>query len=348
MNKLQFNWPLILFAVFILGPMFGRFLLPIMIIAGAIFFIKQKFPDLFQNNLEKIKNNTQNNMNNSRQTIDISLDGMKNKAKIIAAMVVGAALLASSIKIVEAGNTGVYSLFGKVKDTELSSGLHFINPFARVTPMSVRTSEYTMSVAQNEGRKDSADTITSLTKEGLNVDLDITVLYHLNEESASDIYRNLGLGYEATIIRPEIRNAIREVIALYEAKDIYSEKRGEASSKIKDLLASKLDPRGIAIEDVLLRNVTLPANLAEAIEAKLQAEQEAQRYDFVLDREKKEKERKIIEAEGQMESQKIITESLTTNYLYYLYVTGLKEREGTIYVPTSGSTGLPLFKGIGN
>ena len=100
-------------------------------------------------------------------------------------------------------------------------------------------------------------------------------------------------------------------------------------------------------QKVLLRNVALPANLANAIQEKLQAEQEAEKYDFILDREKKEKERKIIEAEGQRDSQQIINQSLTQNYLYYLYIKDLKDRQGTIYVPTSPSTGMPLFRELG-
>ncbi|MFH1661543.1 MAG: prohibitin family protein [Candidatus Falkowbacteria bacterium] len=256
-------------------------------------------------------------------------------------------LFAASIIIVEAGETGVYSLFGKVKDNELKSGFHLVIPLAKVTKMSIRTEEYTMSIAQGEGKKYSADAITSLTKEGLSVDLDMTVLYKLEEEKASDVYRELGLNFDEKIIRPTIRTSIRDVIAQYEAKDIYSEKREEAAFKIADNLKAVLDPRGIIIESVLLRNVALPTNLANAIQEKLQAEQEAEKYDFILAKEKKEKERKIIEAEGQQEAQKIINQSLTANYLYYLYINQLKDREGTIYVPTGADSGMPLFRNIG-
>ena len=119
------------------------------------------------------------------------------------------------------------------------------------------------------------------------------------------------------------------------------------SQNINDKLKENLEPRGIVLEQVLLRNVQLPANLANSIQEKLQAEQEAQKYDFILQKEEKEKERKIIEAEGQAESQKIINRSLTNNYLYYRYISELKDREGTIYVPTSASTGMPLFRDIG-
>ena len=214
--------------------------------------------------------------------------------------------------------------------------------------MSIRTEEYTMSIATKEGKNLGDDSILALTKEGLSVALDITTLYRLNEESASEIYKTIGLNYEEKIIRPEIRSSIREVIARYEAKDIYSEKRQEAAKGILDSLKLKLEPRGIVVEDLLLRNVSLPADLAQSIQEKLQAEQEAEKYDFLLDRERKEKERKIIEAEGQRDAQKIISDSLTENYLYYSYINQLKDRQGTIYVPTSPTTGMPLFRNLGD
>lgn len=247
--------------------------------------------------------------------------------------------------VVGAGETGVRSLFGKVMDEELSSGFHLKNPFVKVTKIDIRTNDYTMSVAQGEGQRVGADAITTLTKEGLSVDLDITVLYHLIEEKASDVYRDLGLSYEETILRPQIRSVIREVVANYNVKDIYSDKRQEVAGEIEQKLKEKMDPRGIALEEVLLRHVDLPANLANSIQQKLQAEQESERYDFVLQKEQKEAERKRIEAEGQRDAQKIINESLSDRYLEYLYINSLKDREGTIYVPT-GSNGLPIFKGL--
>lgn len=256
-------------------------------------------------------------------------------------------ILFSSIVIVDAGRTGVYSLFGKVGDDELSSGIHLINPLAKVEMMSVRTEQYTMSKVATEGQKPSDDSIASLTKEGLSVELDITMLYRVNESQASDLYREVGVNFEEKIIRPEIRSVIREVIAQYEAKDIYSDKRQEAAQMIFNLMAEKLALRGVVLEDVLLRNVELPKNLATAIQEKLASEQESQRYDFVLQKESKEAERKTIEAKGQRDAQQIINESLSDRYLNYLYIKELKDRQGTIYVPTSPTTGIPLFKGIG-
>lgn len=261
-------------------------------------------------------------------------------------IILGIILLLNSLVVIPAGFTGVFELFGKVSDSELSSGLRIINPLGKVTNMSIRTEEYTMSIAYGEGNRSQADAITALTKEGLAVDLDITVLYHLKEEQAAEVYRTIGLNYDEKIIRPAIRSTIRGVIAEYEAKAIYSEKREEAAEKILEILKTDLDTRGITAETVLLRNVNLPPKLAESIQTKLQAEQEAQRMDFVLEREEKEAERKRIEAEGQRDAQQIINQSLTNQYLEYLYINSLKDREGTIYVPISPENGLPLFRNV--
>ena len=252
-------------------------------------------------------------------------------------------VLFNSVIVIRAGETGVVSLFGDVKANELSSGIHLINPLARVHRLTIRTEEYTMSKAIGEGKKVDDDAIQTLTLEGLTIDLDITVLYKLKEEDAAKVYKEIGPEYESKIIRPEIRSTIREVVARYQVKAIYSDKREELSRKISESLSSILDGRGITLERVLLRDVTLPDDLAQSIQEKLQAEQEAQKYDFILEKEKKEKDRKIIEAEGQKESQRIINESLTPNYLNYLYIKELEKREGTIYVPTNPQSGLPVF-----
>lgn len=334
--------PFLIFLLFIIGPILGSKIIPVLLMILFIFFIYQKFNKIIPGLRDKT---------NMADAIDIN--NLKDMAKIkrIFLIVVLAILILwlffASIVVVDAGETGVYSLFGKVKDDELRSGFHLVIPLAKVNKMSIRTEEYTMSVVSGEGKKTGNDAISALTKEGLSVDLDITVLYHLEEVKASDIYKNIGLDYEEKIIRPDIRSTIREVIAQYDAKDIYSEKRQEAAVKIAESLRQSAGPRGIVIEDVLLRNVQLPDNLSKSIQEKLQAEQEAQKYEFLLDREKKEKERKIIEAEGQRDAQKIINESLSSNYLYYLYINQLKDRQGTIYVPTNPSTGMPMFKDLG-
>ncbi|PLX27871.1 band 7 protein [Candidatus Parcubacteria bacterium] len=352
-DKLLKNIPTLIFLFFVLTGLFKNLGLIIFIII-LVYLSMSGFKGRF-NLHKKFGNlhNFNNNHKNMSEAIDLNSIGAIKKIRrnFITALVVILLiwLFFASIVVVEAGTTGVYSLFGRVNEKELSSGFHLVIPLAKVTKMSIRTEEYTMSITRGEGNRVGADAITSLTKEGLNVDLDMTVLYKIEEEKASDIYTTVGMkeDIDDKIIRPSIRTSIRDVIAQYEAKDIYSEKRQEAASKIQDELSASLADRGIIIEDVLLRNVALPTNLANAIQEKLQAEQEAQKYDFILEKEKKEKERKIIEAEGQRDAQKIINESLSTNYLYYLYINDLKSREGTIYVPTSPDTGMPLFRSLG-
>lgn len=270
----------------------------------------------------------------------------KNTAIIILFVLLAIIILPKTIVIIPAGETGVYHLFGKVSENELQSGLHFVNPLANVTKMTIRTEQYTMSIAREEGTKDGDDSIDALTNEGLTVKLDITVFYHLLENKASDVFKDLGTDYEEKIVRPEIRSAIREVVANYDSKSIYSDKRDEMINSIKNKLASNIDPRGIIVEQILLRNVILPAKLDQSIQEKLQAEQESQRYNFVLEKEKKEADRKRIEAEGIRDAQKTISESLSPEYINYLYIKELKDRAGTIYVPTNPDNGLPLFKGV--
>ncbi|PIT90408.1 MAG: band 7 protein [Candidatus Komeilibacteria bacterium CG10_big_fil_rev_8_21_14_0_10_41_13] len=336
--KLENIIPIIL-AIIVFSSIFGKGVIPLIIVILIIYAIIN-FKKRMDNNYDN------DNVINIGGNKKINFKGLKKGGLAVLVVVILIILLPLVITIIPAGETGVYHIFGKVREQEFSSGFHLKNPFARVTKMSIRTEEYTMSIIQSEGDKKTADAISALTKEGLQVDLDITVLYHLDEEKASDVFKNVGLNYIEKIIRPSIRSGIREVVANYEAKDIYSEKREEATMQIRDRLKTDIDPRGIIIEDVLLRNVNLPDKLAGAIQEKLTAEQEAQRYDFVLEREEKEAQRKIIEAEGQRDAQTIINQSLTPRYLEYLYIRELKDREGTIYVPIDANNGLPLFRGL--
>jgi regulator of protease activity HflC (stomatin/prohibitin superfamily) len=324
----------LIIAFIFLSSVFGKNLFPFIILAALAPFVINKIKKYMENE----------NVINMRPNINVK--GVKKGAGLIITLIIAVLVLSFSIIIIPAGETGVYHLFGKVKETELMSGLHFKNPFAMITKMSIRTEQYTMSITEGEGQVKNADAIRALTKEGLEVDLDITVLYHLEEDSASDVFKNVGLDYVEKIIRPSIKSGIREVVANYEAKDIYSEKREVAAKEILERLKRDIDPRGIGIEDVLLRNVNLPAKLSNAIQEKLTAEQESQRYEFVLQKEEKEAERKRIEAGGQRDAQKIINESLTSNYLNYLYIKELENREGTIYVPINPSSGMPMFKGL--
>jgi regulator of protease activity HflC (stomatin/prohibitin superfamily) len=355
-KNLKFDPKILLVVGFFLLSIIGFRNVFVLLIIGFIaywiysFFSHKKLQDFIPGVVVNGVNSKDYEKNNTNKYNFNSMNFLANPKKFIGGIIGGILLVwlfFASIVIIDAGEVGVYSFFGKVRDQQISPGFHLVNPLANVIKMSVRTEEYTMSKAQTEGRKLGDDSIPALTREGLNLTLDITVLFHLEPNKASDVYRNLGVNYEEKIIRPEVRSTIREVVAIYDSKDTYSEKRDEVVQKIKTKLDEKLAPRGVTVEDILLRDVTLPPNLATAIQEKLQADQEQQKYDFILQKEKKEADRKRIEAAGQRDSQKIINESLSTNYLYYQYINTLKDRQGTIYVPTNPSTGMPQFKELG-
>jgi len=344
-NQKQLS-PLLIFLGIIILMSSSRLILPIIIVGGIAYFFIIKVLPIIQKKQGNVIDVDSSPNQTEKFNINKYITNMNKKIGIIAIVIVAILILVKSIMIIPPGMTGVQHLFGKVNDSELSSGLHLINPLALVEKMSIRTEEYTMSDSQGEGKRYESDVIDALTKEGLKVELDITVLYHLKEGKASNIFKDLGRKYEEKLIRPQIRSVIRGIIAQYEAKDIYSEKRQETAQRIKEKLQEQISPRGLEVEEVLLRNVKLPAKLEASIQEKLTAEQDTQRYDFLLAKEEKEKQRKVIEAEGQRDAQKIINESLTARYLEYLYIQGLKDREGTIYIPISPDNGLPMFKGL--
>jgi len=319
--------------------LFGKYFFPLLVIGAIYFFLRRA-----QWSGSVARAGAGRSRVISTGTTSTILNTMRSKAPWVIVAVVVLVVLASSVVVIGAGQTGVVHLFGKVRDAELRSGIHLVNPLARVEKMSIRTEEFSMTKTREGG---SGDTLTVLTKEGLDVSLDLTVLYRLQEAKASDIFREVGPQYRDRIVRPIIRSAIRSTVAEFEAKDIYSAKREEVARKLRELIAKDLEPRGITLEEVLLRDVALPERLTESIQEKLTAEQEAQRYEFTLQTAKKEAERKRIEAEGQRDAQRIITTSLTPEYLHFKYIESLKDRPGTIYVPTNPANGLPLLRDIG-
>ncbi len=296
--------------------------------------------------LKNFKNNSSADMDTTT-TMESIKSGTRKTVLYGLGILVVVIFVMRMVVVIGAGEIGVQVFWGKVAPEPLYSGIHIINPLAHVITFDARTRQYYMGIAaDNASQNDVDDPIRVLTAEGLSIDLDISTLYRVQPERITEIYKNVGVGYEELIIRPEIRSIIRDTIAHYSAKDIYSEKRQEIVTTITDSLHKKLEARGILLEDVLLRNVTLPPDLVLAIQEKLRTEQESQKYDFVLEKEVKEAERKRIEAEGQRAYQRIISESLSKEFLYYQYINQLKDRQGTIYVPTNPATGLPQFNGI--
>ncbi len=231
----------------------------------------------------------------------------------------------NSIRIVQPGYVGIQILFGHLNKKVLRNGLHIVFPLIQVKMMDIRMNDYTMSIAKEEGVKKGDDAITSLTKDGLTIALDITIWYKLDPAKAADVYQNIGTDYVQKIVRPAIRTAIRNATVRYFVSEIFSEKRDELSKKIYDELFSSLSEKGIIVDKVLLRNIDLPQKVKNAVDEKIAAEQESQKMIYILEKERKEKERKLIEAEGIAQAQKKITESLSKQYLQWYYIQNLKE-----------------------
>ena len=226
---------------------------------------------------------------------------------------------------IEAGQVGVKKLFGKVQPSILSSGLNFINPLMEVDRLDVRTKNYTMSGVNDEGRKAGDDAIKVLTADGLEVTIDLTVLYRVIPSEAPRLIRETGSDYEDKIVRPISRTRIRDNAVYYEAISLYSTKRDEFQARIFKGIEADFKSRGLLLENLLVRNITLPAAVKSTIEQKIQAEQESQKMQFVLAKERQEAERKRVEAQGISDYQRIISESLTERQLQYEQIKAMKE-----------------------
>ena len=225
--------------------------------------------------------------------------------------------LSKAVVQINPGQVGVQALFGNVKDGTLPSGLNVVNPLVEVMEFDIKTQNYTMSGITNEGNKGGDDAIRALSRDGLEVTIDLTVLYRIIPAKAPAIYRELGVSYRDLIVRPIARTRIRDLAANYEAVSLYSSKREEFQNKIFEAISSDFENRGLVLEQLLVRNITLPQSVKEAIESKINAEQEAQKMEFVLQKEQQEAERKRVEAQGIADYQRIITSTLTDKLLKY-------------------------------
>lgn len=245
--------------------------------------------------------------------------------RIVASLIIVAGILTSCIVQIDAGQIGVQILFGKVQKNVLNSGLHFINPLIDVTRLDVRTQNYTMSGVNDEGAKEGDDAIKVLTADGLEVVIDLTVLYRVSANEAPRLVRETGLDFKDKIVRPVTRTKIRDNSVYYTAIDLYSNKRDEFQTRIYKTIEDNFKKRGLELEQLLVRNITLPNRVKAAIEEKINAEQEAQKMLFVLQKERQEAERKRVEAQGISDYQRIINTGLTNNQLQYEQIKAMKE-----------------------
>ncbi|MFN8277839.1 MAG: prohibitin family protein [Chitinophagales bacterium] len=233
----------------------------------------------------------------------------------VALVVVG--LATSCFVQIEAGKVGVKSLFGKIEEDYLESGLHVVNPLVKVTEVDVKTLNYTMSGVHDEGEKEGDDAIRVLTADGLEVTIDLTVLFRVVPGAAPRLLRETGSDYIDKIVRPLTRTKIRDNSVYYDAVSLYSTKRDEFQSRIFKSIEKDFSSRGLVLEQLLVRNITLPNSVKQTIESKINAEQEAQKMQFVLQKEKQEAERKRVEAQGIADYQRIISSGLTDKQLQY-------------------------------
>ncbi|MCC7222890.1 MAG: prohibitin family protein [Chitinophagales bacterium] len=231
----------------------------------------------------------------------------------------------SLIVQVDVGQVGVPVLFGKVTGQVLSSGLSMVNPLSQVEIFDIKTQNYTMSAIHDEGGEEGDGAIRTLSADGLEVTLDITVLFRPIAEETPRILREIGKDYLNVIVRPVTRTKIRDNAVYYNAVDLYSTKRDEFQQRVFAGIEKDFKTRGLFLEQLFIRNISLPESVKQAIEAKINAEQEAQKMQFVLDKERQEAERKRVEAQGIADYQKIINSQLTDKLIQYETVKAYKD-----------------------
>jgi len=239
--------------------------------------------------------------------------------------IIALGVILASFKIIEPGKVGVQTLFGKVQDEVLPSGLHIVNPLVDITTFSIQTENYTMSAVNSEGQKEGDDAIRVLSSDGLEVTIDLSVLYKVDPNKAPYIYQNIGADYVEKIVRPVTRTAIRDNAVNYQAVDLYSVKRQEFQDRINRTITANFAKNGLLLQQILVRNVSLPASVKASIESKINAEQESQKMQFVLAKERQEADRKRVEAQGIADYQKILSTGLSDKQLQYESIKAQKE-----------------------
>ena len=266
---------------------------------------------------------------------------LSNTLKIIGFLVIALGIFSSMFKQIDAGKVGVKSLYGSVQSDVLESGLHLINPLLDVTDFDIQTQNYTMSADHNEGAQDGDDAIRVLSNDGLEVVIDLTVLYKISPMDAPKIFKQIGVNFSDKIVRPVTRTRIRDNAVYYDAVALYSTKRNEFQQRIFKSIEDDFKKRGLVLEQLLIRNINLPASVKLSIESKINAEQDAQKMTFVLQKEKQEAERKRVEAQGIADYQRIISTGLTDKQLQYEQIKAQKE------IATSPNTKI-IFMGKGS
>ena len=265
-----------------------------------------------------------------------------NLLKIIGIIMIVLGVFSSMFKQINAGQVGVKSLYGSVQNDVLESGLRVVNPLMEVTLFDIQTQNYTMSAVHNEGAQEGDDAIRVLSNDGLEVVIDLTVLFRVSPSYAPKILKTIGTNYSDKIVRPITRTRIRDNAVYYDAIALYSTKRNEFQQRIFKSIEDDFKKRGLILEQLLIRNINLPNSVKKTIESKINAEQDAQKMTFVLQKEKQEAERKRVEAQGIADYQKIISSGLTDKQLQYEQIKAQKE------IATSNNSKIIFMNGKGN
>ena len=265
-----------------------------------------------------------------------SLRGVGRRLLFFAAVIFSLIFLFSCVISIPTGHVGVLTLFGKVTGETLGEGIHVINPLKAVQKLSIQT----------QSIKESANVPSN---EGLILALDTSLLFHLDRTKAAEVYQKVGANYVEKIVEPTLRAAIRASTSSHTANALYTNARELVQQQIQDQLTAELAPRGVIVENILLRDVQLPSMLKSSIEAKQQAEQDALRMNFILQKEKQEAERKRIEAQGIADFQKIVAQGISTQLLEWKGIEATEKlatsSNSKVVVVGNTKNGLPLILG---
>jgi regulator of protease activity HflC (stomatin/prohibitin superfamily) len=267
-------------------------------------------------------------------------------------------VLVACFTSVSAGHVGVPVVFGSVQPYSIPEGLHPINPFASVQQMSVRSQTYTMVSSEGEGQVRGDDSIFAQSSDGVVLTLNVSVVYKLVEADAPWVYRHLGTDYADNIVRSAARSAVPDSTSQYTFEDAYASKRAEMAEKIRARMNvsiaqilrqySNFSGAGVVIQQVFIREVKPSPQLLAAIEQKMTAQQQAQQMDFTLDKERKEAQRKAIEAQGIQDFQNIVTKGITDQLLKWKGIEAtekLADSPNAKVVIVGGKDGLPIILG---
>jgi regulator of protease activity HflC (stomatin/prohibitin superfamily) len=274
---------------------------------------------------------------------DSPLRTYKTMLKTAGVLVILIGISIASVVQVEPGQVGVQKLFGKVNKNILESGLNVINPLVKVVMYDVRTENYTMSGVTDEGSKQGDDAIRVLSADGLEVIVDLTVLYKVIPSEAPRLLQEVGIDYRNVLVRPICRTKIRDNAVYYDAVALYSTKRDEFQSRIFSTIESNFKERGLLLEQLLVRNITLPASVKATIESKINAEQDAQKMTFVLQKERQEAERKRVEAQGIADYQKILSTGLSDRLLQYEMIKAISASPNAKLIFMTNGKNLPIL-----